>query len=231
MLWNDRQISQLSDRIRSLNSNRYSLIESFCEASKEVGLRLYQFDHETPLSLKCNHKSVVDDEGNEDSEFSYNRQIVGIRSREVGNQTILGNTLDYRWLTAKMKSGVREQNLVICLSRISDLVLQIVNEKTILCSYVFLKLNDLEEYDEVSCIEYIHSSFPLDIHQGEYNEISISSVPATPCGDEDQSDSLIKSYPTVGITEDDLFETTPKILKSEYLEVSREMLYRIRLNG
>jgi hypothetical protein len=242
--WNDHQISQLKDRIRSLNSNRYSLFESFCEASKDVGLRVYQFEQEdtttTPQPLECNYKTVVDENGNEEIEFSFGHRIIGIRNREVGNQTILGNSLDYRWLPPKIKSGVREQNLVICLSRISQLVLQIVNEKTIFCSYVILILNELQEYDEIPCIEYIRSSFPLDIHQGgEFHEITAagggapSSLPMTQCGCDNKSDPhpMIQSYPTVGITEDDLFETVPKILKSEYLDESREMLYRIRING
>lgn len=184
--------------------------------------------------MESNYKCILDEDGNEEIEFSYGHRIIGIRNREVANHTILGNSLDYRWLPPKVRSGVREQNLVICLSGISQLVLQIMNEKTIFCSFVVLKLNDLEEYDAIPCIEYIQSSFPLDIHQGEeYNELTASSISISPCEDENQSDQpiMIKSYPTVGITKDDLFETIPKVLKSEYLEGSRETLYRIRING
>jgi hypothetical protein len=228
--WNDGQMSQLKDRIHSLNSNRYSLLDSFDGAMKSTGLHYYQFEQKIDRqSLEC-LRSVIDIDGEEETHFTYNQQINGIRKREIGTQMILGKSLDYHWRSATVVSGVRVQNLVISLSGIGKLSLKILNEKTIMCSFLILRFNDNEEYDEIHCTEYIHSSSPLDIHQGttsEDRETFPSSSMVSQVVDEDDPGSLIYLFPIL----EDKEPIESKFLKSEYLNKSREMLYRIRLNG
>lgn len=232
MAWNFRQVSQIRDKIRSLNPNRSSLLESFTEAMNEIGHQVYQFEVSDPVSLKSNYQTVTINDVKE-IHFRYSLNILDNRMKESGSQITIGHNLEYRWQSPVYKGGVKVQNLIISMSRISNLRLQILNENTIFCSFIILNFNESEDYDQLPNSEYIYSKSPMDIHQG------LEEIESAPCSlvvdksddedekEENQSESMLQSYPVI----EDWPFCAPKVLKYELLPDSGEVLFRIRING
>lgn len=165
--------------------------------------------------------------------FSYSKSITGTKVREIGDSTVFGNTLDFKWLPAyNSKDGKKYQSLIIGMSRVGDLSLSVLDDCTISCVFTMLNVDHSGRYEESQCAEYIHSEYAMVIGQEVSREIANrESGEFLPIKSTMQHNNDCEGSPAVGnpYCNPDGFHPQ-SVLPYEYLAMSRERRYNIRLN-
>jgi len=262
--WNEIQLELLKSSITGLNTHNHPLLETLSESLASVGDFAYSFGTPTtitpegsesqngseevtadqtrtsnrsptcpPPPLTC--MSTVD-EDNDCLVFQFSRPIVGSKAREIGDNIIMGNTLDFVWLPMMPVIGGKGymQSLIIGMSRISRIFLTIEDERTLLCEFTVLNINSSGKYDESQCVERIYSEYPIPVTQ---DTIFVPVGVDHEVDDEVNAAGEVYKVPrlssTTGATiNNNCTNNTPtkEVLPGEYLPRSREMRYNIRLN-
>jgi hypothetical protein len=136
--WNDKQVRDLSKRVGHIQSQGFELIPTLQDSLRMVGSSTYSFSGDN--EVQCNIEEKTDDNGEDFYEIAFSEHITESLAREIGGNTILGCTLDYKWLPPRQldvqsaSGGTRveyRQRLLIGKSRVRIVRVEITDTTTV----------------------------------------------------------------------------------------------------
>jgi uncharacterized protein YifN (PemK superfamily) len=188
--WNRHQVKHLTQRVCGVASGGFPLIDTLRESLRLVGSSTYAFEGEG--EVQCN----VEVAGENEDEFYklwFSQHITESLAREIGGNTVVGCTLDYKWLPARRVSvranastkkqievGVeRRQRLLIGKSRVQIEGVDITDDTTVRVRFSYSNaISNLEEDAEGGGIHYnVISGFEVRLKSYVITQLTIILMP------------------------------------------------------
>ena len=134
--WNMMCVRELASRLRHVQTQAFPLIRTLQESLCLVASSTYAFGNTENGNVTCE----VAEECNESGEiykFRLSQEITESMARVIGDNTILGYTLDYKWLPPRMDGRYYRQRLLIGLSRVQIVEILIPDETTLTVRFLY----------------------------------------------------------------------------------------------
>ena len=146
--WNMSCIGNLRVRLGHIQTQCFPLISTLKESLRLVGSSTYAFDPHADGDVECILRETEDEEREGESyyELSFSKNITESMARVIGGNTILGYTLDYKWLPARVvvepNGRFIRQRLLIGTSRVKILEVTIPYESCITIRFEYFNANN-----------------------------------------------------------------------------------------